>query len=179
MSAIFPPAGRGRDVARRAPMRLLDHLRADHDTLRELLAEPLMTPSRSAQTRAAFDHVQTFLLRHAQAEERALYGPAVDLRVTSLLAQASMHGHRTIAAHLSALQASAPALGTPAWCRAYAAFCRCVEQHLDEEEARLFPVVARTLPGREQVLLAERYRADMARGERVVTASVRDAQLRE
>jgi hemerythrin HHE cation binding domain-containing protein len=120
-------------------------IRAHHDQLAEqlraLTADLVVAAQRgsfAAEQTALHDWYRTELLPHADAEERALYRPAVDMDATRLLVRSMIDEHRALAVLVAELaEAGEPWPAVIAATSAQALFAL----HLAKENDLLLPAM--------------------------------------
>lgn len=151
-------------------MNVFDILKQDHQAVRELLSQIERTEAESIGEREdLFGRLRHELIAHAHAEERLFYPSILDKPQLSSRAhdevEDGIREHHRMENMLSRLD-NIP-VDAPEWLPELQELKACIEHHIQEEEAEIFPQAANLLPhdqaeqmaGRLQVVKAEEERA--------------------
>lgn len=137
-------------------MNLIDLIKRDHDTLRQMLEKLDSTTERAVKTRRTqFERVRQELVVHAHVEEAVLYTAIRDRPETHDMTLEGYEEHHVINVMLDEL--GRLPVDTEAWGAKIGVLREIVEHHLEEEERDLFPQVRKLFDAETLATLGERF----------------------
>lgn len=142
-------------------MTIFEALRKDHDIQRDLLARLVETHGDSEERDRLYQQVRAELKYHANAEERALYIPMMDIDLTQEKARHSVAEHHEIDEMVALLDTTD--YSAPHWLTHAKQLQHLVTHHLDEEEQEVFQLAGRGLKEQQKSSLATQYQSEMKR----------------
>ncbi|MEA2119972.1 hemerythrin domain-containing protein [Halovibrio sp. HP20-50] len=142
-------------------MTIFEALRKDHDIQRDLLARLIETHGDSDERNSLYQQVRAELKYHANAEERALYVPMMDVDLTQEKARHSVAEHHEIDELIELLDGTD--YSAPQWLIHAKQLEHLVTHHLDEEEHEVFQLAGRGLQDKQKTTLASEYQEEMQR----------------
>lgn len=142
-------------------MDIFQRLEDDHGKQRGLAAGLLDTSGDSLERRRLFRALKREVEAHAVAEERTFYAALIALERGQPKARHSVCEHKGAADLIAELDELDMASG--AWLQKFKALKQCLEHHLDEEEAEVFPLARRCFDAREARRLGDAF-ADIKQG---------------
>lgn len=142
-------------------MTIFEALRKDHDVQRDLLARLVKTHGDSDERDTLYQQVRAELKYHANAEERALYIPMMDIDLTQEKARHSVAEHHEIDELIELLDETE--YSASHWLTHAKQLQHLVTHHLDEEEHEVFQLAGRGLKEAQKTSLADEYQTEMQR----------------
>ncbi|RUR32079.1 hemerythrin domain-containing protein [Vreelandella andesensis] len=142
-------------------MTIFEALRKDHDIQRDLLSRLVETQGDSEERNTLYQQVRAELNYHANAEERALYIPMMNIDLTQEKARHSVAEHHEIDEMLELLDDTE--YSATNWLTHAKQLQHLVTHHLDEEEHEVFQLAGRGLKEQQKSSLAEQYLSEMKR----------------
>ncbi|MDP3535919.1 hemerythrin domain-containing protein [Halomonas sp. M1] len=142
-------------------MTIFEALRKDHDIQRDLLARLVETHGDSEERDTLYQQVRAELKYHANAEERALYIPMMDIDLTQEKARHSVAEHHEIDELIELLDTTD--YSATNWLTHAKQLQHLVTHHLDEEEQEVFQLAGRGLQEKQKTALASEYQSEMKR----------------
>ncbi|MGM0833561.1 hemerythrin domain-containing protein [Halomonas qinghailakensis] len=142
-------------------MTIFEALRKDHDIQRDLLARLVETHGDSEERDKLYKKVRAELKYHANAEERSLYNPMMDIDLTQEKARHSVAEHHEIDEMIELLDTTD--YSATNWLTHAKQLQHLVTHHLDEEEQEVFQLAGRGLKEQQKTSLATLYQAEMQR----------------
>lgn len=142
-------------------MTIFEALRKDHDIQRDLLARLVETHGDSDEREQLYQRVRAELKFHANAEERALYIPMMDVDLTQEKARHSVAEHHEIDEMIELLDDTD--FSATSWLTHAKKLQHLVTHHLDEEEHEVFQLAGRGLEDKQKTQLADEYNEEMQR----------------
>ncbi|WP_447529348.1 hemerythrin domain-containing protein [Vreelandella sp. TE19] len=142
-------------------MTIFEALRKDHDLQRDLLARLVETHGDSSERDALYKQVRAELKFHANAEERSLYIPMMDIDLTQEKARHSVAEHHEIDELIELLDDTD--YSATNWLTHAKQLQHLVTHHLDEEEQEVFQLAGRGLADNQKTSLAGEYQQEMER----------------
>ena len=138
-------------------MKIIRALKDDHGIIRKLFRDAVETPDLPIEDRKlVFVELRARLLAHAEAEERALYGPLEEAHQLHAEVMEGREEHRVCSLLLDEL--SQAALEDDVWTAKLKVLKDLMTHHLDEEESELFPNAKRVFQKDQAKFLGEVYR---------------------
>ena len=117
--------------------KVLNRLKQDHDTQRDLLDKIAQTSGDSEERRELFEKLTKELKSHAAAEEQAVYSEMLADPEVSDETRHSVAEHHEIDEMLNDLAATD--MSSPAWMQKFKQLDDRYRHHIDEEEEDHFP----------------------------------------
>lgn len=142
-------------------MTIFEALRKDHTIQRDLLARLVETHGDSDVRETLYKQVRAELKFHANAEERALYIPMMEINLTQEKARHSVAEHHEIDELLELLDETD--YSATHWLTHAKQLQHLVTHHLDEEEQEVFQLAGRGLNEPQKTSLADEYQTEMQR----------------
>ncbi|MFG6666954.1 hemerythrin domain-containing protein [Halomonas sp. HNIBRBA4712] len=142
-------------------MTIFEALRKDHDIQRDLLARLVETHGDSTERDTLYKQVRAELKYHANAEERALYLPMMEIDLTQEKARHSVAEHHEIDELIELLDDTDYSASN--WLVHAKELQHLVTHHLDEEEQEVFQMAGRGLADKQKQTLAGEYQQEMQR----------------
>lgn len=151
-------AGAARGLAKRLEgyKGIFRRLAEDHGEVSLLIQRVRHSPEDADARRELFPRIRRELVAHARAEEQEFYTPLRRFLETRAILDRSTDDHRRLEALLEQLAVADSS--TPAWTESFAILARIVEDHVEEEEHRLFPLACDLVSDAEAVRMEERFR---------------------
>ena len=134
-------------------MTIFEALRKDHDIQRDLLARLVETHGDSEERDTLYQQVRAELKYHANAEERALYIPMMDIDLTQEKARHSVAEHHEIDEVMETLEQTD--YSSPSWLASAKKLQELVTHHLDEEEQEVFQMAGKVLTETQKIAVLE------------------------
>ena len=128
-------------------MTILDRIKADHDTHRELMKEILQTEGDSASRRHLFSQLKADVTAHANAEEQAFYSKLMKNPDSQEKARHSVHEHEQADDLFEEL--AEMDMGSTGWLNRFKTLQDELEHHMEEEEEEVFALAKRVFSSKQ------------------------------
>jgi hemerythrin superfamily protein len=152
-------AGKMQGIAKRLEgyKGIFRKLAEEHAEVSVLMRRVLSSSEVAEVRRELFPKIRRELLSHARAEEQEFYSVLERYPETRDFVEHSGTDHRRIEILLDQLSVSDPA--QPAWTETFRTLVQAVDDHVDDEEKRLFPLAKDLLPEVDVIAMEERFAA--------------------
>ncbi len=135
-------------------MNLYIMLHQDHEKVKSLFEQLEASGEDEESLRERlFSTLQRELESHAEAEERFFYSRLKSNDITRDTVSASLSDHKSMKKALGELERMDK--GTPVWTQKCMILREITEDHIQEEEERLFPMAQRVIEAEEAAGIAE------------------------
>lgn len=130
-------------------------LAEEHAEVSVLLRRVLASSEVAEVRRDLFPKIRKEILSHARAEEQEFYSVLERYMETRDFVEHSGTDHRRIEILLDQLSVSDPA--QPAWTETFRTLVQAIDDHVDDEEKRLFPIAKELLSEADVNAMEERF----------------------
>jgi len=136
-------------------MQIYDELKKDHDKVKSLLQELLILDEKSPHRHALIDAIRDALVPHSRAEEAVFYNSLRVLDSTNDIIMGSYEEHIEAESLLRGLQLRDKV--DMEWRNTAQKLKDALEDHIDEEESKLFALAQQLLTAREAEMLGHAF----------------------